>query len=351
MKLAKVAVAIALLFLLVGSSPVFADSSHQKVALVLLGGILDSGTQKYTHQGGEAVAALVNGVPVDLKDAEFHQSLHAVITGLTVSGTATFSLTAKSEGGASVEVDGSAPINDMIPAELFPFACTPGVDCTSGIPGIFLGTAAVTIQTCQSEDQSQNGGDSSQNGGGQSQSGEDHSKSNCQKQSVSMPMQFESAFLNPFGGPIFISSFDQSLLIVATYAHARVTWAGIHMGGSVVGHLSGTPVSGSFAMVVSATEDLKKGHESDKGSIVFAGMSVAALNAAGTFSGESTIPHGIDCSGLFGFPPGTCQFTGFHSDGDFSQKNGSGGKITGEYLTEWSVPAVAFTSTVTATLK
>jgi hypothetical protein len=353
MKTAKVVVAIFLLFLLAGTSPVFADDSHhdpqQNVSLTLSGAILDSGTQHYSHSGGELTAAVVGGVPIDSSSAKTHFSIHAVVTGLTVQGNADFSLVYTDSTGAHVRIHGDAPINDMTPAEAFPLGCTPGVDCASGIPGLFLGTAAMTTQTCQRDGQSQGEGDQSQNGGDNSNSGGGNSNS-CSETSTSIPMLFESAFLNPFGGPIFMMSVDGSFMIIASYDHARVTWDGIQMGGSVVGQLSGNPVAGTFSQVVSATEDLKNGHESERGSIVFAGMSDPLLNAAGKFSGESTIPAGVDCSGLLGFPPGTCQITGFHSDGHFSQTNGLGNRIKGDYSVEWTAPAVLFTSTVSATL-
>jgi len=334
MKTAKVAIVFSLLFLLVGSSPVFAENSHQgqNLSLTLSGGILDSGTQHYSHSGGQIVAAFIGG-PIDPTSAHLDYSLQAVISGFAVQGQATFSLTYLDSTGAHVQIDGSAPINDMMPAEFFPFTCTPGVDCTSGIPAMFFGTAAITTKTCQGDSQAQ---------------GDD--PNNCLLTSTSLPMQFESAFLNPFGGPIFMSSGDNSIVIVASYDHARVTWDGIQMGGSVVGQLSGAPVTGTFAQVVSAIEDLKQGHESDRGTITFSGMSNPMLNAAGKFSGESTIPLGVDCSALLGFPPGTCQITGFQSNGHFSQKNALGNKIEGDYSVEWTAPAVAFTSTVTATL-
>jgi hypothetical protein len=362
MKTAKIAIVLAMLFLLVGSSPVFAEDNHHdsqpNLTLTLSGGILDSGTQHYSHSGGELAALFVNGVPVDISSAHLEYSLQAVISGFAVQGQATFSLAYSDSTGANVQIDGSAPISDMMPAEYFPFTCTPTVDCTSGIPGLFMGAATLNTQTCQANGQPQGDGDESQTNGDNSYTGQDNSdhgdgeNSNaCVQASSVLPMQFESAFLNPFGGPIFMATGDNSLIIVATYDHARVTWDGIQMGGSVSGVLSGTPVTGSFSQVVSASEDLMRGHESERGTITFSGMSNPLLNAAGKFSGESTIPQGFDCSGLLGFPPGTCQITGFHSDGHFSQTNGLGNRIKGDYSVEWTAPAVAFTSTVTATFK
>ncbi|HEV2225839.1 MAG TPA: hypothetical protein VGR56_03430 [Nitrososphaerales archaeon] len=363
MKTVKVAIVFAMLFLLVGSSPVFAEDNHQdqNLSLTLSGGILDSGTQHYSHSGGELAAVLVGGVPMDTSSAHLEYSLDAVITGLAVQGQATFSLSYLDSTGALVQIDGSAPINGMIPAEFFPFTCTnpdgtPTADCSSGIPGLFNGMATINMQTCQGRGQSEGDGQS-QGQGDQSTSVRDNSDNegdnanNCQQLPLTtIPMQFESAFLNPFGGPIFMATGDSSLIIVASYDRARVTWDGIQMGGSVVGQLSGNPVTGSFAQVVSATEDLKRGHESERGTIAFVGMSDATLNAAGKFSGESTIPQqGIDCSSMTGLP-GTCLITGFHSDGHFSQKNALGNRIKGDYSVEWTTPAIAFTSTVTANL-
>ncbi|HEV2225762.1 MAG TPA: hypothetical protein VGR56_03040 [Nitrososphaerales archaeon] len=365
MKTAKVAIVLSLLFLLVGSSPVFAEDSHHdsqpNLFLTLTGGILDSGSQHYSHSGGQIAAALVGGVPIDPSSAESHFSLEADISGLAVQGQATFSLSYLDSTGAHVQIDGSAPITEMMPAEFFPFTCTnpdgsPTSSCTSGIPGVFMGMASVTTQTCLEDSQSQGDGQSlgeqnqTPNAGDNSDNGDGENSNNCVEASTTLQMNFESAFLNPFGGPIFMASGDSSLVIVASYDRARVTWDGIQMGGSVVGQLSGALVTGSFAQTVSATEDLRAGHESERGTITFSGMSNPLLNADGKFSGQSTIPPGFDCSSLPGFLPGTCQITGFHSDGHFSQKNALGNRIRGDYSVEWTAPAVAFTSTVTATL-
>jgi len=89
--------------------------------------------------------------------------------------------------------------------------------------------------------------------------------------------------------------------------------------------------------------------EKDKGSIAFLGMSDPSLNAAGSFSGYSTIPWGTH-SPCTGFPPGTCNQTGLVSYGVFSQTTTSGGTISGQYATQWSVPAVGFESSVSAIL-
>jgi hypothetical protein len=167
---------------------------------------------------------------------------------------------------------------------------------------------------------------------------------------MTLPMQFESGFLNPFGGPIFIASDGGEIFIVATYTASGVSWTGTQLGGTAVGSLAGAPVAGGFAMTVSAFEDLKAGTEVESGTIALVGMTPSTLNATGHFSGRSTIPLGTPCPDVLGFPPGTCQLTGFQSAGEFSMDLASGGSISGSYATSWTVPAVAFTSSVSATV-
>ena len=197
-----------------------------------------------------------------------------------------------------------------------------GVDCTSAIPAVFTGTASVTVTEGK----------------------------NVVSQ-LSLPMSFESAFLNPFGGPIVMASDGREIFVIATYTQARVTWTGIQLGGVASGHLAGNPVSGMFAMNVAATEDLRGGYELDSGTITFFGMSDASLNATGSFNGRSTIPPGVPCPTNDQLPPGTCQLTGFNSNGVFTQHAATGGSIVGKYSTVWIVPAVAFTAQVTASVK
>jgi len=160
-------------------------------------------------------------------------------------------------------------------------------------------------------------------------------------------MTFESAFLNPFGGPIFMASDDGAIFIVASYFQSRVTWTGIQLGGTITGSLAESSVAGVFQMTVSAIEDLRAGYELDHGTIAFQ-SSNPAVSAAGSFVGRSTIPAGSPCPSSLGFPAGTCQITGFDSAGVFSQTNSLGGMIVGKYATTWSAPAVAFTSQVQA---
>jgi hypothetical protein len=293
------------------------------------GAILDAGTSFYSHKGGQLVSAAILGTPVDLSNSEIEYSLDATISGLTASGAASFKLETDSPGGFHTFTTGSASIVGMLPAEQFPLGCTLGVDCTSAIPGAFLGAADIKIVTCHGDMEDGQCGTA---------------------QEFVSPMTFESAFLNPFGGPIFMATDGGEVFIVADYTAARVTWTGIQLGGTVSGSLAGSPVSGLFAMNVAAVEDLKGGSEVDSGSIMFVGMSDPTLNAAGQFTGLSIIPAGTPCPASIPFPPGTCQLTGFTSSGDFSQTTALGHAIAGHYNTVWIVPAVAFSSTISATL-
>ncbi|MDA4121358.1 MAG: hypothetical protein OK404_03000 [Thaumarchaeota archaeon] len=360
----KLAVSLGLLCLLLSASPVYADSNngdssdghggdhshnHQNLSLALNGVILDAGTGDYSHQGGEVVAASLLGTPVDPSNAQMDYSLQAHVVGLSVFGSAQFDLSVNWNNGSSSNVHGDAVIGDMVPAEMFPTGCTtPGVDCFSAIPGFFLGFAAVTVTTCQAHHDNSDGQSSDSSG-----DGHDHRHgSDCATVAqMTLPMQFESAFLNPFGGPIFLASAGGEIFVVSTYSEARVTWTGTQLGGVAAGSLAGNPVAGQFAMSVNAVEDLKNGNEIDRGTIAFLGMSDPSLNAAGKLDGRSTIPPGADCSAAFGLPPGTCQLTGFSSDGHFRMSTDLGGSIKGDYHTDWTVPAVAFSSTVSGSLR
>jgi len=285
----------------------------------------------------------VLGQAIDPSASSISYYLPAHISGLNVQGTASFTITTTAGDGSSTIVKGSALLGGMIPAETFPLGCTYGVDCTSGIPGIFLGMASVTVQACPP--QSSSGGHGSGFGWG----GFGHKSTGCTDVShLTLPMQFESAFLNPFGGPIFMASEGGEIFVVSTYAESRVTWAGIQLGGTASGSLAGSPVSGGFGMTVYAVEDLVAGTEYEVGSISLVGMNPSTLNAAGHFLGKSTIPPGVACPDSLGFPPGTCQLTGFSSAGAFSMLTQSKGTIMGTYSTTWTVPAVAFTSSVSA---
>ena len=335
MKARRLLLASLLALMLVGSSAGFA-APPQLLTLSLSGEIFSSGSQQYSHQGGNVVAASVLGQAVDPQATTFRYSLSASVSGVSVTGLATFDLRSSNgagdggyghgrhggHGGGSsdLEVEGRASLTGMWPGEAFPLGCSFGVDCTSAIAAAYTGLADVTV----------------------TQSGT--------VETLSIPMVFESAFLNPGGGPIFMASTGGELVIISTYTQASVVWSGIKMAGIASGSFSGNPISGQFGMGVNAYENLAAGFEIDSGTIAFTQMSNPSLNAYGHFFGRSTIPPGVSCPSELGFPPGTCTLTGFSSSGVFSQTTQSNMHIIGKYSTTWEVPAVAFTSSVTAML-
>ncbi len=324
--------AVAVLFLL-GTSVVYAapastafggNAAHRvpspTVSLNLAGGVVSPGVQSYSLRGGHLVAAWIFGTPVNPTDSVLRYNLSAVVSGLTATGTASFDLRTRTSHWSYTDVKGTVEIDSMTPAVLFPLGCTPYLNCTGAIPALFNGTGTVTIS----------------NGGGMT--------------TMNLSMGFESAYLNPFGGPVFFVSNSSEVLVIADYFAAKIQWTGVQMGGTAVGTFGGTPVSGSFGMLVNSSEDLRTGIEIDQGAIYFFGMSNPALNGLGTFIGHSTIPTGssVACPG---FPTGTCNLTGLESSGTFTMTLESGGVISGRYTTVWATPAVVFSSNISTFLR
>ena len=290
------------------------------VSLNLTGGVVSPGIQSYSLRGGQLVAAWIFGTPVDLMNSILHYDLSAVVSGLTVSGTASFDLKTRTSHWSYTEVKGTIEIDSMTPAVVFPLGCTPYFNCTSAIPALFNGTGTVTISS----------------GSGVTTMG--------------LNMGFESAYLNLFGGPVFFVSNSSEVLVIADYSQAKIQWTGVQMGCIAAGTFGGTPVSGSFGMLVNSSEDLSTGKEIDQGAIYFFGMSNPALNGFGTFTGHSTIPTGssVACPG---FPAGTCNLTGLESSGTFTMTLESGGVLSGRYTTVWATPAVVFSSNISTSTR
>ena len=311
-----------MLLLAAGGSPVFAWPGHQSVSLALTGGVISPGVQSYSESGGQLVAAYLVGNSVSQMGARVFYSLNAVVSGLTASGSAFFTMTSFTSPGGKLMVTASITIDSMTPAVLFPLGCTPGTNCESAIPAMFNGTAQLQVND------------------------------NGVVSTFSAGVGIESAYLNPFGGPIVMATEGNAVVIVATYSQARVQWTNVEMGGTLTGSFGGQQVTGSFGMVVNSSEDLRAGIERDQGSIVFTGMSVSTDDSKGTFGGLSTIPRnsGIPCPGP-GFPASTCSLTGLQSFGLFSQLTEGGQFVSGQYATSWGVPAVSFTSNISAVLK
>jgi hypothetical protein len=299
------------------------DRAHEAppatVSLNLNGGVVSPGVQTYSLQGGHLAAAWVLGTPVDPRSAVLHYGLNVVVSGLTATGTASFGLATQTSHRSYMEVKGTVKIDAMTPAVLFPLGCTPGLDCLSEIPALFNGTGTVTVSS----------------GRGVA--------------TMSLSMGFESAYLNPFGGPVFFASNSGEIFVIADYSQARIQWTGVQMGGSAVGTFGGASVSGGFGMLVNSSEDLRSGTEMDRGIISFFGMSNPALDGLGSFIGHSMIPAGssVACPG---FPSGTCNLTGLESSGLFAMTTGSGKALEGRYATVWATPAVAFSSSILAFL-
>lgn len=334
----NVAAVVATLFLLSAPAVTFAASS-QTLALGLAGGFVDIGSQRYTSTGSAASYISVMGGPDLSTAAKFGYSIDASVQGLSVSGHAQFHLTSAGSEDSQIRVEAQARLVEMVPAISFPYGCdtvTPS-HCTSAVPGFFVGDTTIIVKI----------GDKSQ-------------------VYPDVPILFESAYLNPFHGPVYIGA-PGVLTIVSGVDTAISKWNNIQTGGSVFDNPQnlGNPI-GMFSMVSSSVENLVQGTEEDHGQIVLSGFGrqYSLLNSAGSFHGKSWIPRAnpgvYDCSaGLTAglgitLPAGTsiCVMTGSHSTGSFNLSSRSAhARIQGSYDTTWLIPAVGFTSVVQATLK
>jgi hypothetical protein len=302
--------------------PSKSPSTQLPVALTLNGAIADAGRHSYTSHGGQAIYASVLGQVMDLSTTTFSYKIHTEVDGAKVTGDASFELDGQTVGGVSVSVRGNMPLNGMqpIPAEQFPVGCT--ADCNSEIVAFYLGVAHV------------------------------HMFVGNTNQETEVPMSFESAFLNPFGGPIIIASLDNgaTITVVSTYTEADIHWLDVELRGTIGGTLNGARISGQFTITgMAKDENLLAGTESESGTMTFSGMNDPTLDLSGSYVGTSTIPTTgtVDCSSLTGIP-GTCTETGFYSQGSFSL--GGDATLTGTYQTTWFVPALGFDGSATATL-
>ena len=336
-----------LLILLLGSNVAIA-AENQRITLSYSGILVDIGSQSYSSRGGSLVSASVTaaGKTFSLSSAHLEYSIDAKVQGNDVAGHATLQL--KSHGAKSGEdtnsdqfsVAGRFDLTSMIPAIGFPItnqtnplACLPD-SCTSQIPGFLIGVGDLKLKI----------GDS-------------------RITLPSTPMLFESAYLNPFGGPIFIGTPDGSISIAVRYSSAISHWANVKTSGTVQ---AGTSDQGAFTLVSDLTENLLMGTETDRGKITLFGFaSTPALNSAGEFKGKSVIPTAgeFDCTSsltgqlnLIGFPltlpPNTCTATGATSTGGFELRSAQGeNEIKGTYVDNWFVPAIGFVGQSTATIR
>jgi hypothetical protein len=319
-----VLVALALLLLLVpfGTSIAAADSGNsnqahtQTVSLSLMGGVTNAGFQKYVLRGGQLAFGSVDNHMINPKTATIYYSMDSYVNGLNVWGYSNLELNAKTMGGKSVSIRAWTAINNAIPAVELPLGCK--TNCTSEIPAFFAGGSFVKITIA-----------------GHTETHE-------------LGFVIESAYLNPFGGPIVLSFVDSKynpvITLAATYTTGRITWTGVQMGGFA----NSSKDIGTFAMNVNSRENLVTGIEYDNGTIALFGVGPKGHNLGGTFQGTSWVPTlgASDCSAAFGLPPGTCTMTGLNSTGTMNLFGGHY-QVVGHYHTIWGLPAIGFRSTVT----
>jgi hypothetical protein len=298
----------------------------------MTGGISAAGDQQYAlSQDGQLLYASILGVQVDPASISLHYSLVAHVHDLSATGQAKIHFVASSSDGQRVMLDGTVTINGMVPAKVF---------ASGAVPSAFLGFLRGTVTT-----------------GGSSQP-------------IALGVSLESPFINPFGGPIVVTTFDasNSIVLVTDYHVATIHYGNVKvLTLSVTGTLGSSAVTaGSATLTTRATEDLVAGTESETGTISFTGMNPSLLNSFDLFSGSSIIPSESQCLSTYGFasctldctsylpelmgvpsldvpglPAGLCTLTGFISSGSF-HSIGAHVVISGTYTTVWDIPAVTF---------
>jgi hypothetical protein len=283
-----------------------------------MGGIItNAGNQHYVISSGyHAAAGMVGDVPLSSAQAKY--SLDASVVGLSTFGTASLDLKA---GSQSLHAD--IFIIDEMPAAVFPLDSAFGncvTNCNSEIPLMFLGFASITIPGASP---------------------------------FILPVGIESAYWNPFGGPIVITSLESDtpfLTLLVTYNVATIDWTGVQLQGILGGAFGSEGVTGYYILTSNSHENLVVGNEQDSGTIAFAGIAVNALNAAGSYSGTTkfSLAGSVDCSTLTGLPEGTCTATGATSNGVFHMNGATGLKLIGSFSTMWSVPSLTTITTVSA---
>lgn len=311
---------IGILLLLGGANAAFASTS-QALSGAAAGGVTNLGNQKYAINGGAILCAdcfasftLPNGQSIVFAPStNVGYQLAANVIGQTVTGAAQFAFNGMTIDGLKEQVTAKISISGFdIPSATFVG--------NSVLPFFFLGQATVTAQ-----------------GSGSTQT-------------FQTTMEMENPYFNPFGNPLIVASTDNSVLVVMTYNQATIQWKGTTTTGQISGTLgANTPVSGVMSMVSSENEDLVKGTAGDSGTLYFASMTPANLDASGSYSGTSVIPTGgYDCSAFTGLP-GTCTMTGFQSVGKYGIASSNNLHIDGTYSTQWGVPALGYGAILNAT--
>jgi hypothetical protein len=200
---------ISLAFLLVSPALAHAESNQsvpKTLNLALAGTFLNINSQRLQQSGGFLVGLSIFGRTMDTSTAQLQYSMDASVQGTTVSGTVTFSITGTRDGHA-YSVTGNSVLVGMNPAfgtpltdPTNPLACLLS-SCTSEVPAFLVGLTNIQVTGIEPHDS------------------EEHQASNtCAPVSgvfdehstlpltVSTPVTFESAYMNPFGGPTVIAS-------------------------------------------------------------------------------------------------------------------------------------------------
>ena len=302
--------------------------SPQSLALGIAGGVMNAGTQQYLiQQSGHVVMGSFQSLEIDTtRPNHLKYNLDATVQGTSSSGYVDFRLSAFLFGGGAIDILGNGSIVGMMAAVCLPNYDMPNSDgsCpnndTSAVPAMFIGMMSLEVTT-----------------GGLTNSMQ------------GVPMLFESAYMNPFGGPIVLSTADKSVQLVTTYNRATVDWSNVTDAGMVQGMLGSTPVSGTFLQIAQEHENLVNGKAQDRGVMMFSGMTTTSLDVSVTYAGSSSTPtsEAQDCTALAQVP---CTSYGFQSSGHF--RTSSSGQqsflIAGSYKTMWGIPAFSFTGTMTA---
>jgi len=289
------------------------QGSSQTLALNIAGGVVSAGSQQYSiTQSGPALEAIIDGSP--LVSSTLTYNLNVYQQGLSTSGSASFQLSGQS-GSGKVTVSGKVQVSGSVPGALLPFGCTN--NCTSEVPAAFTGSASVRVGSTRE----------------------------------TVGMVLESAYFDPFGDAITLTSVDNSIIIVTNYTQATINWNNVVDEGGFYGMLGNTPISGAMQQVAFESENLVAGTAQDSGSIAFSqvtnmtsGAQISYMDASGVYYGTSTIPQAGSFSCGF-----ACTETGFQDSGSFWMLGGQGWGavlISGSYSTTWTVPAFAFTSSV-----
>ncbi len=321
----------------------FPVGGPQRLSLGIQGIIADAGNQSWAIKDGILVGAQLGQESVP-GGSIFDYSFSANVVGLSASGELELMLGGTSLDGQSINLAADGIVVGMIPSICFPSYQPPDSNgnCQStdrsAIPALFEVASFVneTLGAITTHSQTL--------------------------------LLVEAPILNPFGGPIVISSIDGSMSIVTTYKHATATWRNVELIGTLDGVVTDGEngnsqlhaVDGMFNQTVNANENFVSGIEEERGSLSFVGMSPSYLDMKGFFRGFSEVPKdgGIDCSVALGLPEGTCVETGLHSAGIFTlegfgshepplfPENG----LSGIYVVDWPAPSIYYGGTMQAAL-